>query len=341
MKSKSFEKLFFSKTHEFLDEYLLRQCSRSAHTVKAYRDALTVFRRYIGHKGLSLKTFGFEDCSRDFLLGFLEYLQNKGYEKSSCNQRLAAIKSYMWYVADSDISLQQNALMVSRVPFLKEAEKERPVLSEECLRSLLSAPGGSKIGVRDTTIMILLYDSAIRLSELLGLKVSDVNLEKRTPYLRIHGKGDRERIVSISDKTAGHLRNYICKYHQADRCALTEYLFYTVIHGRAHAMSPGNVARIINKYAEIIRPDHPELPAKIHPHMFRRTRATELYQSDVELELVSRILGHASTQTTRIYAKPSLDMIKAAMDKSNPELNAEEQMWPDDEDEFARICGLR
>ena len=124
MKSKSFEKLFFSKTHEFLDEYLLRQCSRSAHTVKAYRDALTVFRRYIGHKGLSLKTFGFEDCSRDFLLGFLEYLQNKGYEKSSCNQRLAAIKSYMWYVADSDISLQQNALMVSRVPFLKEAEKE-------------------------------------------------------------------------------------------------------------------------------------------------------------------------------------------------------------------------
>src|SRR5699024_6577466 len=149
-----FEKLFFSKTREFLDEYLLSQCSRSSHTIKAYRDALTVFRRYVGHKGLSLKTFGFEDCSRDFLLSFLEYLQNEGYERSSCNQRLAAIKSYMWYVADSDISLQQNALMVSRVPFLKETEKERPVLSEECLRALLSAPGNSRIGVRDATIMI-------------------------------------------------------------------------------------------------------------------------------------------------------------------------------------------
>lgn len=106
-------------------------------------------------------------------------------------------------------------------------------------------------------------------------------------------------------------------------------------------MSPGNVARIINKYAEIIRPDNPELPDKVHPHMFRRTRATNLYQNDIELELVSRILGHASTQTTRIYAKPSLEMIKNAMDKSNPELNAETQLWPDDEDEFARICGLR
>ena len=106
-------------------------------------------------------------------------------------------------------------------------------------------------------------------------------------------------------------------------------------------MSSGNVERIINKYAEKIRPEHPDLPVKVHPHMFHRTRATNLYQSDVELELVSRILGHASTQTTRIYAKPSLEMIKAAMDRSNPELNAEQPLWPDDEAELARIFGLR
>lgn len=75
--------------------------------------------------------------------------------------------------------------------------------------------------------------------------------------------------------------------------------------------------------------------------MFRKTRATNLYQSDVELELVSRILGHASTQTTRIYAKPSLEMIKSAMDRSNPELNAEQPLCPDDEVELARIFGIR
>lgn len=342
MKTKDFDRLFFSRTREFLDNYLLLQCSRSTHTIKAYRDALTIFRRYVIHKGFSLKSFSFDDCTRDFLLGFMEYLQSTGYEKSSCNQRLAAIKSYMWYVADGDITWQQNALMVSRVPFLKNPEKEKDTLNEECLKALFSAPDNNRIGIRDATLMIVLYDSAIRLSELLELKVSDVNLDKHNPYLRIHGKGDKERIVSISDNAAVHLRNYICRFHHNNETESgAKYLFYTVIHDSTHAMSPGNVARIINKYAEMIRPEHPDLPEKVHPHMFRRTRATNLYQSDIELELVSRILGHASTQTTRIYAKPSLTMIKKAMNKSNPELNAEEQLWPDDEDEFARICGLR
>ena len=340
MKAKSFNELFFSRTHEFLNGYLASQCSRSPHTVKAYRDSLTVFRRYVSSQGISLKKFGFEDCTRDFLLGFMEYLQKSGYEKSSCNQRLAAIKSYMWYVADGDITWQQDALMVSRVPFLRTPDKERKTLSEECLKALFTAPSKNKRGIRDATVMIILYDSAIRLSELIGLKVSDINLQKSIPYLRIMGKGDRERIVSISDNAANHLRSYLGLYHGSDS-PVTDSLFYTVIHGKPHPMSPGNVARIIDKYVRIIRPAHPDLPEKVHPHMFRRTRATNLYQSNIELELVSRILGHASTQTTRIYAKPSLEMLKAAMNQSNPELNAEEPLWPDDEDEFARICGLR
>ena len=105
---------------------------------------LTVFRRYITSIGLSLKSFGFEDCIRDFLLGFMEYLQEFGYEKSSCNQHLAAIKSYMRYVADGDITWQQNALMVSRLPFLGDAKKEKEILSEECLEALFSAPREQK-----------------------------------------------------------------------------------------------------------------------------------------------------------------------------------------------------
>ena len=159
-------------------------------------------------------------------------------------------------------------------------------------------------------------------------------------YLKIIGKGDKERIVSISEGTVKHLKHYINLFHNQDAPA-TEYLFYTFIHNQANPMSPGNVERMINKYAEKIRSEHPELPAKVYPHMLRRTRATNLYQSDVELELVSRILGHASTQTTRIYAKPSLEMIKSAMDRSNPELNAGQPLWPDDEAELARIFGIR
>lgn len=340
MKKKNYDHLFFSRTRDFLDIYLEKQCSRSPHTVKAYRDALTVFRRYVLYQGVSIKTFGFEDCTRNFMLGFMEYLQRENYEKSSCNQRLAAIKSYLWYVADGDITQQQTALSVSHVPFLKNPEKEKEMLSEGSLKAILLAPGNNKIGIRDTTIMVILYDSAIRLSELLNLKLSDVNLKKTTPYLRIHGKGDKERIVSISDNTVEHLQRYINHYH-GKNAPVSEFLFYTVIHGQANVMSSGNIERLINKYAELIRPEHPDLPKKVHPHMFRRTRATNLYQSDVELELVSRILGHSSTQTTRIYAKPSLEMIKIAMDNSMSCPVPEEPLWPDDEDELAKLFGLR
>lgn len=83
-----------------------------------------------------------------------------------------------------------------------------------------------------------------------------------------------------------------------------------MIKGSQHRISSGNIERIINKYADSIRSEFPNLPDKVYPHMFRRTRATNLYQSGVALELVSRILGHSSTETTKIYATPSIEMLR-------------------------------
>ena len=163
------------------------------------------------------------------------------------------------------------------------------------------------------------YDSAIRVSELRGLTTESLKLNETIPYIRVHGKGDKERIVSITDKTAEHLKRYLCRFHSEmdSKCPL----FYTVIKGNLSAMSTGNVERILNKYAEMIRPEHPDLPQKLYPHMLRRTRACGLYQSGVELELVSRILGHTSTQTTRIYASPSIEMLKTAMENSSVDMS--------------------
>ena len=90
-------------------------------------------------------------------------------------------------------------------------------------------------------------------------------------------------------------------------------LFYTKIKGCIAPMSSGNVSRIINKYTDMIRSEHSDLPKHLHCHMFRRTRATVLYRSGVELEMISVILGHSSTETTRIYATPSIEMLGEAM----------------------------
>lgn len=332
--------LFFSKTRDYLDTYLVTQCGKSPHTVKAYRDALTVFRRYVhDEKGFCIMKFQFSDCTRNLVLDFMTYLKGNGYAESSCNQRLSAIKAYLWYVSDDDILLQPIALSISRVPFLKEPKLTRPTIEEDALAALLLAPPDTKIGIRDRTIMILLYDSAIRLEELLGLKLSDLNLMTGNSYIRIHGKGDKERIVAIIDKTMKHLQLYM-KYYHAGVTSRNRPLFYTVIKNQMHTMSPGNVERFINKYANVIRGDYPNLPVRVYPHMFRRTRATNLYQDGVELELVSRILGHSSTQTTRIYATPSIEMLREAMENQT-DYPSEVPLWEGKEDELARLCGLR
>lgn len=341
MNKNKLESLFFSRTRDFLDSYLEKQCSRSPNTIRGYRDALTVFRKYITDaRGYSIRTFRFADCTRDLILGFLEYLQGRGYAPNSCNQRLAAIKAYLWYVADGDIAVQQTALAISHVPFIKVPDTIKETLNEECLAAILSAPGNTRLGIRDTAIMVILYDTAIRLNELLELKISDLGLDKAMPYLFIHGKGDKERIVPVSERTADHIRYYMLHYHGASD-PKTEYLFYTTIHEKTNRMSPGNVERLINKYATQVRDAHPDMPEKVHPHMFRRTRATDMYQNNIKLELVSRILGHVSTQTTRIYARPSLGMIKNAMENNQSQICDEKPLWLDDEAELAKICGLR
>ena len=184
-------------------------------------------------------------------------------------------------------------------------------------------------------ILILLYDTAVRVSELLSLDVRSINLGAEIPYIRVYGKGDKERIVAITDATAGHIKSYMKLYHP-DNYPDSPFI-YTIIKGRKDRMSVGNVERIINKYAEQI---HPDLPKKCYPHMVRRTRATNLYQDGTELELVSRILGHSSTETTRIYAVPSIEMMRKVMESGNLATD-EKPLWSDNEDEMTRLCGLR
>lgn len=123
----------------------------------------------------------------------------------------------------------------------------REVISEDDLKALFSAPPNTKIGRRDQMILILLYDSAIRVSELLSLDVSSVKLDAEIPYLRIYGKDDKERIVAIIDTTAGHIRNYLKGYLKAYHPTRDpdSLLIYTVIKGRKDRMSVGNVERII------------------------------------------------------------------------------------------------
>jgi site-specific recombinase XerD len=334
--------LFFSRTKSFLDDYLMQQANKSHKTVKSYRDGLTIFKRYIcEEKGFSVSNYKFSDCTYEFVLEYITYLRKiKMYEPSSINQRLAIIKSYLRYAADCDISIIQIFINIQNVPFVSVPKRQRPIIEFEALKALFNAPKNNKFGIRDRIILILLFDTAIRLSELLSIKLSDININNEISYIRILGKGNKERVVSLNSRTIQHLEVYLKVYHLY-KSDLAKPLIYTTIKGVVNPMSERNVERIVKKYSDVIREEFPDLPPSVFPHMLRRTRATGMYRDDVALELIARILGHSSLETTRIYALPSIEMLSKAMEATILNRKNEVALWKDKEEELNNLCGLR
>lgn len=153
-------------------------------------------------------------------------------------------------------------------------------------------------------------------------------------------KGNKERTIQLTAKAVEHLREYIRVYHS--NSSKEAYLFSTTIKGVTDRMSVGNVQRIIKKYAALVSEKGVSLPDSVHCHMFRRTRATNLYQDGIAIELVSTVLGHARTDTTKsYYAKPSVEQLRDAMESVPTPVSDEAPMWEGNEDEMARLCGLR
>lgn len=334
--------LFFSMTYEFLEVYMRLQLERSPATIESYRDALTVFRHYLrDQRNIHLNSFEFSQCTKDLVLDFMEHLSAIGNKPGTRNQRLAALKSYLWFAADKNIALQSIAISISRVKACRNPKKEKPILDEEALRLLFDAPGNSKMGVRDKTIMILLYDSAARIDEVLSLKKQDIYLSSNVPSIHVLGKGQKERVIALTEQTCSHLQQYLSIYHPQNGPD-TDLLFYTIIKGNIAKMSAANVERFLKKYAQQVREVYPNIPACVHPHMLRRTRATGLYRDGVDLSIVSRFLGHAQLETTRIYATPSVEMMRKVIEKASVNPAGESPLWSTDTDEaMARLCGLR
>jgi len=188
--------------------------------------------------------------------------------------------------------------------------------------------------------LILLYDTAVRISELLNIRLCDIAMESKYPNIFITGKGNKERTIQLTAKAVEHLREYIRVYHS--NSSKEAYLFSTTIKGVTDRMSVGNVQRIIKKYAALVSEKGVSLPDSVHCHMFRRTRATNLYQDGIAIELVSTVLGHTRTDTTKsYYAKPSVEQLRDAMESVPTPVSDEAPMWEGNEDEMARLCGLR
>lgn len=339
------EDLFFSMTWDYLNVFLPAQHQNSPKTAKSYEDGLTIFRRYVTDvRMVPMEKFRFEDLTYEFVLDYRVYLVGKGYKASTVNHRLAVISAYMKYAATKRTSLYQIYLSISEVPYVTVPSRIREVIDDkDAIRKLLAAPGPSAKGIRDQMILVLLYDTAIRAEELIRLDLSDVNISADEPYIRVRGKGDKERIVAFSEKAVPLVRQYIPLFHK-DLMARSTPFIYTVLKGSVCRMSERNVERIVKKYADIIRKENPDIPESVYPHMLRRTRANGWYRDGVPIETIAVVLGHSDTKTTRkSYASPSVEMLRKQMEAgtdAEPDVSEEKPLWKNDSD-LARLCGIR
>ena len=188
-------------------------------------------------------------------------------------------------------------------------------------------------------IMILLYDTGARVQELVDLRVTDFHLEARTPFVLVTGKGNKTRSVPLMDKTVAHLKEYLRQFHAgpADRHEVP--LFYSLHAGRPHMLSTDAISVLVKNYGEGARTTCAEVPPRVHPHLFRHSRAMHLYQSGMPLPYIAEFLGHASVTTTEIYASADTEMLRKAIERADPGLADETPAWKDEES-LRRLCGL-
>ena len=339
----AYESLFFSRTADFLNIYLVRQAGRSHYTRKSYKTGLASFYDYIVEvRGIPPMQYQFSQCSYQLILEYSQYLQEELHRKSSTvNSKLAAIKTYLEYVADCDAAVISVYVSVSRVPFLTVPKVQMPIIQSKDLAGFLDSPEHTRIGNRDRFILILLFDSAIRVSELVSITLGDIVVDNGNYSILIHGKGRKERCIVLSEKTGKHMDGYLNSYHSDSRDTASRPLFYTVIHGAVSAMSVRNVERILNKYGAKAHQDTPSIPDSVSPHTVRRSHATSLYRDGVPLEQVSALIGHSQIETTRsYYASPSPEQMKIAVEKGSNREPDQQPEWLGHTDDIKRKFGL-
>lgn len=341
MKKEDISQLFFCRNNDFLTVYIPKQCNGSRNTANTYKCGMKTFRSYINDvMGIRTNRFRFCDCTYDFLLDYRNHLHDvMQMSETTCNNKLAAIKSYMSYAAARDVSIQQYAFAIDQVPFYRVPKKQQPIIENiDALGAVLGMPPNTHKGLRDKTLMAVLYNTGMRVDELVSMRIRDMTITDECIKFKICGKGNKERLAVLDEKTAALVRQYLSEFHAYMNPG--DFFIYTVVKGNHGAMTTRNVQKLIKKYADKAREKY-DLPDKVSPHTLRRTRGTLLYRDGVPLEAISRMLGHAGTQITRDhYTAPSLEQMKKLASKKNEAIPEEEPIWPDDEDEMARILGL-
>lgn len=298
----------------FFTDRLMRQKQASPQTIRAYRDTLRLLLLFVQQRlHRAPQDLDWADLDEPLVAAFLDHLeQDRHNTPRTCNSRLAAIRALFRYAA---LRHPEHAALIQRVlaiPQKRFSRKTIAFLTPEEVEALLKAPDTARWeGRRDQALLLLAVQTGLRLSELIGLDRRDVVCSTGA-HVRCMGKGRKERVVPLTDRTVKILRRWLTEQPGGE----DDPLFPTRTGRR---LSPDAIQRRVTLHAQRAAAWAPTLKGKhLTPHVLRHTSAMHLLMAGVDTSVISLWLGHADPRSTQAYLHADLGLKEKALALTTP-----------------------
>jgi integrase/recombinase XerC len=295
------------KSMEHFLRYLKAERNYSAHTISAYEDDLRQFadflRRHCADHPCSLK-----DVDHITIRLFLGDCLEQRFSTASVARKLACLKSFFKYLVKTGVVERNPAASVAT----PRVEKRLPhYLDEPTVRELMRQPERTTtLGKRDAAILELFYSTGIRLSELIGLRLQDIDLAEGT--VQVTGKGNKQRIIPFGRAAKEALKSYLaCRDELVSSQKQSDAILFLTIRGKQ--LNPKGVNLLVNTYIGKVS----EIQKK-SPHVLRHTFATHMLNRGADLRAVKDFLGHESLSTTQMYTHVGVERLKKVYSQAHP-----------------------
>jgi integrase/recombinase XerC len=292
---------------EFLRHLALEKNS-SAHTVKSYREDLTQALEFFRSR-LPSGSLEPAQLTTRLLRAYTVWLHDQGYAKATIARRIAAVRSWCRFLC------RQGTLTVNPAEGLRSPRQDKKLphfLSEDALLQLLEAPpADTPLGLRDRAILETLYSAGLRVSELTGLNISELDLDSGLATVR--GKGKRERLALLGPQALAAIRRWLegrGAVLGGRRSKGPDALF---LNKNGTRLTSRSVGRLLEKYLA-----QAGLDPRTSPHSLRHSFATHLLDRGADIRSVQELLGHRSLGTTQIYTHVTTHRLRESYDKAHP-----------------------
>ena len=295
----------------FFLRYLAVERGVSPYTTASYRDSMKLLLQFATRCGRSVDQLAIEDLTSPLVLDFLADLEtSRGNTARTRNARLAAVQTFFRYVAGREPALAALCGSILAIPAKKTLRPVLGYLSEQELDHLLAQVDRlAKHGERDYVLLCVLYDTGVRIQELLDLRPCDFHLET-PPFVRVRGKGRRERLCPLLPQSARLIRSFLSV--QGRRLDEQEPLLQ---NARGSRLTRHGARYILLKHLRRAASSMPTLARpRISPHTMRHTKGMHLLQSGVPLVMVKDFLGHVDLKSTDVYVQADLEMKRKALE---------------------------